>query len=242
MWTPTENVGTAVSADRSTISGSARLPIDAKPGKASLSICTNDVDANACAKATITVLQPTLEAHPRDLTPGATTKLSGEGWCCGSVTVRAGSTQWGTGTVDADGRLRAGATVPGGTAPGGHEVTVCSARQRCATIRLTIQAPPTPTTSTEPAIPTTLTTPPSTGGRNGGVPHRPPRWPYALGAAGLAGATAALRARRAHLRRQPGHVAAHSEPPRHRLVPPPVTIVVRRGVNRRTILHLRSDP
>jgi hypothetical protein len=260
IWPPTEAVvGSVVSKGRSGLDGSAQIPVDAPPGQAKLTICTNDVDANECASASITVLPPTLRAQPVDAAPGAAVDLSGEGWCCGEVTVTAGDTRWGTGTVDAKGELSAQARVPAKTGPGRHDLTVCTTTRRCGTVALTVRVVATSTTtssstttSTSTSTSTTVepTTVPSTTTVT--VPTTPPPpppppppfpwWLLGLGAALVGtGAVGAVLVRRAVLRGRPGHIVARTKHPRHRLLPPPVGVVVRRTV-RRTDLHLRSDP
>jgi hypothetical protein len=274
VWASTKAiVGSAVTKAEFLISGSAAVPINAPPGDATVSICTNDVDRDECASATITVLPPTLLADPTELTLGATVAITGDGWCCGEVIVRSGNTRWGAGTVDARAHLMAQATVPDGTAAGRHELAVCTVRQ-CHPVGLTVRvAPPSTSSSTTSSSttsssttsssttssstttsststtssttstttqPATTPTEPTTPGPS--EPDPPPWWLIGLGAAAVAGAVGALFARRAYLRVRPGQIVARTDRPRHRFVPPPVAVVVRRGISRRTTLHLRSDP
>jgi hypothetical protein len=265
VWASTKAVvGSATTKEELVITGSAEIPVDAPPGDATVSICTNDVDNNECASATITVLPPTLQADPTEPAPGATVAITGDGWCCGEVFVRSGPTRWGGGTVDAHAHLVAQATVPAGTGAGPHELAVCTVRQGCRPVELIVRVAPTSTsssstsssstsssttssstttssTSTTTTLPPTTPTGPTTPDRSGTDPP-PPWWLIGLGAAAVAGATGALFARRAYLRQRPGHIVAHTDRPGHRFVPPPVAVVVRRGIRRRATLHLRSDP
>ncbi len=245
-------IGTARTNADGVISGSARIPLDAAEGDGVLAICDGDVDAETCGTATVAVEAPTLRTDRSDYRIGDEVQLSGEGWCCPDaavvVTDAADGIRWGDGTVDADGRLRAGATVPDGTEAGDLVLSVC-AGARCRTVSVRVVTSPAstdqpttvppatsaPSVTTAPASPPVTSAPPPPPDQNGQT-----WWPVVVVAAVVGGALALLRRGRSHRRGRTTPIVRPG-PAVHQLVPRrPVAVVVSVDVPRTTTRPTRS--